>query len=245
MLELVKQKGVYPYDYMDSFKKFSNKKLPDRWEFLSSLKRKCISEKDYLQAITVWNNLKRKTIEDYRDLYLKTDVLLLADVFEKFVNTCLEYYGLDPCHYFNSPGLGWDAMLKMTRIELELVSDTDMYLFIDKGIIGGISYIAKRFNKANNKYMKSYDISKISKYITYLDANNLYGWAMSQYFPYSKFKWLNRKEIDKFSANLIGENSSHGYISEADLEYPNELHELHNDYPLAPEKLEISNMIWT
>ena len=132
-------------------------------------------------------------------------------------------------------------MLKMTRIELELVSDNDMYLFIDKGIIGGISYIAKRFSKANNKYMKSYDISKISKYITYLDANNLYGWTTSQYFPYSKFKWLNQKEIDKFSVNLIGENSSHGYISEADLEYPNELHELHNNYPLAPEKLEISH----
>ena len=107
--------------------------------------------------------------------------MLVADVFEKFINTCLDYYGLDPCHYFISPGLSWDAMLKMTRIELNLISDIDMHLFIEKRMRGGIFYIAKRYSKANNKYMESYDSSKESKYITYLDANNLYGWAMSQY----------------------------------------------------------------
>ena len=114
------------------------------------------------------------------DLYLKTDVLLLADVFQKFINTCLDYYGLDPCHYFSSPGLSWDAMLEMTGIELDLISDIDLHLFIEKGMRGGISYIAKRHSKANNKYMKCYDSSEKSKYITYLDANNLYGRVMSQ-----------------------------------------------------------------
>ena len=103
--KLVKQKGVYPYEYMDSFKRFSDEKLPDRCEFYSSLKSESISEKDYLYATDVWNTLKRKKMGDYLDLYLKTDVLLLADIFEKFINTCLEYYGLDPCHYFSSPGL--------------------------------------------------------------------------------------------------------------------------------------------
>ena len=88
------------------------------------------------------------------------DVLLLADVFEKCNNTCLDYYGLDPCHYFSSPGLSWDAMLKMTRTELELISDIDMHLFIEKGMRSGISYIAKRYSKGNNKYMKCYDSSK-------------------------------------------------------------------------------------
>ena len=102
---------------------------------------------------------------------------------------------------------------------------------------GGISYIAKRYSKANNKYMKSYDNSKPSKYITYLDANNLHGWAMIQYLPYSRFKWLNQKEIDRFDVNMISKNSSDGYIYEVCLEYSNELHELHIDYPLAPEKL--------
>ena len=110
------------------------------------------------------------TMSDYNDLYLKTDVLLLADVFEKFISTCLDYYRLDPCHYFSSPGLSWDAMIKITRTELELISDIDMHLFIEKEMRGGISYIAKRYSKANNKYMECYDSSKESIYITYLDA---------------------------------------------------------------------------
>ena len=112
---------------------------------------------------------------DYHDLNLKTDVLLLADAFEKFISTCLEYYGVDPCHYFSSPGLSWDAMLKMTGIELELISEIAMYLFVEKGMKGGISCIAKRHRTANNKYMKSYDDKKPGRYIMYLDANNFHG----------------------------------------------------------------------
>ena len=156
-------------------------------------------------------------MSDYHDLYLKTDVLLLANVFEKFINTCSDYYGLDPCHYFSSPGLSWDAMLKMTGIKLGLISDVNMHLFIEKGMRGGISYIAKRHSKANNKYMECYDSSKESLYITYHDANNSYGWAMSQYLPYSGFKWLNQKEIDRFDINSIEEDSSIGYILKVDL----------------------------
>ena len=115
------------------------------------------------------------TMGDYYEVYLKTDVSLLADVFEKFINTCLDYYGLDPCYYFSCPGLSWDTMIKMTGIELEPISDINMHLFIEKGIRGGISYIAKKFSKANKKHMKCYDSSEKSKYIAYLDANNLYG----------------------------------------------------------------------
>ena len=109
---------------------------------------------------------------DYHDVYLKTGVLLLADVFENFIKTCLDYYGLDLCHYFSSPGLCWDAMLKMAGIKLDLISDIDMHLFIEKGMKGGISYISKRYSKANNKYMKCYDSSEESKFIMYLDGNN-------------------------------------------------------------------------
>ena len=112
------------------------------------------------------------TMSNYHDLYLKTDVLLLADVFEKFIKICLQHYGLDPCHYFSSSGLSCDAVLKMTEIELELISNIDMYVFVEKGMREGISYIAKRSNKAINKYMKYYDDSKPSKYIRYLDTNN-------------------------------------------------------------------------
>ena len=128
---------------------------------------------------------------DYHDLYLKTNVLLSADVFKKFISTCLDYYGLDLCNYFSSPGLSWDAMLKVTRIELELISDIDMHLFIEKGMRGSISYIAIKHSKTNNKCMECYDSSKESIYISYLDANNLYSWPMGQYLPYSGFKWLN------------------------------------------------------
>ena len=128
---------------MDSFKKSSGDKLSDKCKFFSSLKNGCINEKDYLHAIGVWNVFKMNTMSDYHDLYLKADVLLLTDVFEKFINTCLDYYGLGPCHYFSSPRLSWDTMLKMTGIELEFISYIDMHLFIEKGMRGGISYIAK------------------------------------------------------------------------------------------------------
>ena len=116
-----------------------------------------------------------KNMGDCHDHYSKKDVLLLADVFEKFIDTCLKFYGLDPCHYFSSPGLSWDAMLKMTDLKLEKIFDIDMYLFIEKGLRGGISYIAKRCSEANNKYMKDNDPTKPSKYISCLDMNILFG----------------------------------------------------------------------
>ena len=168
-LKLVKQKGVCPYEYMDSFERFSED-LPDKFKCFSSLKDEYISEKDYQSADNIWNVFQMNTVGDYHDLHLKTNVLLLADVFKKFINTCLNYYGLDPCHYFSSQGLSWDAMFKMTKIELELLSDIDMHLFIEKGMRGGISYVSKRHSKGNNKYMKCYDSIKESKYIMYLDA---------------------------------------------------------------------------
>ena len=165
--------------------------------------------------------------------------MLLADVFEKFIDTSLKFYGLDPCHFFSSPGFNWDAMLKMTDVKLEKKSDIGKYLFIEKGLRGEISYIAKRYAKANNKYINDYDPKKPSTFITYLDMNNLYGWAMSEYLPYGEFEWL--ENIDEFDINSINEKSDTGYFLEVDLEYPDELHELHNDYPLAPEKLAVSS----
>ena len=186
-----------------------------------------------------WDEFDMKDMGDYHDHYIKKDVLLLADVFEKFTDSCLKFYGLDPCHYFSSPGLSWDAMLKMTGVKLKQISEIDKYLFIEKGLRGGISYIAKRCAKANNKYTENYDPKKASTFITYLDMNNLYGWAMSEYLPYGGFEWL--KNVDGFDVNSISEKSEIGYFFEVDLEYPDELHELHNDYLLAPEKLAVSS----
>ena len=196
-LNLMSQKGVYPYDFMDSFEKFDQTKLPTKDQFYSILNDQHITDDEYDHAKKVWKAFKIKTMGEYHDLYLGSDVLLLADVFESFRKTCLQYYKLDPCHYFTSPGLSWDAMLKMTNIKLGLMTDIDMYQFIEKGLRGGVSYIAHRYGKANNKYMKEYNEKAPSKYIMYLDANNLYGWAMSQYLPTGNFKWMSEKEISK------------------------------------------------
>ena len=237
---LMKQKGIYPYDHMDSFDRFNETKLPVQQDFYSILNNEHISDEQYKHAQNVWNTFNLKTMGDYHDLYLKSDILLLADVFENFRKTCLQYYQLDPCHYFTSPGLSWDAMLKMTDIKLELMVDIDMFQFIEKGMRGGISYIANRYGKANNKYMKNHDEKAPTKYIMYLDANNLYGWAMSQYLPTGNFKWLSQNQIEKTNLGKYTENSKKGLILEVDLEYPQELHDLHNDYPLGPEQIKVA-----
>ena len=159
-------------------------------------------------------------------MYLKTDVLLLCDAFEKFINVCLKDYGLDPCHYYSSPGLSLDAMLKMTGIELEKIDNIDVHLFLQKGMRGGVSYIFKRYSKSSR-----------NNTITYWDVNNLYGWAMIQDLPYGGFKFLSLK----FDLNSINENSLARYILEVDLKYCKELHDSHSDYPLCPEKIEVSS----
>ena len=239
-LNLVSQKGVYPYDYMDSFEKFDQKELPRKEDFYSILNDQHISDEDYQHAQAVWKVFKIKSLGQYHDLYLGSDVLLLADTFESFRKTCLEYYKLDPCHYFTSPGLSWDAMLKMTDIKLELMTDIDMFQFIEKGMRSGISNITHRYGKANNKYMKEYDENAPSKYLMYLDANNLYGWAMSQYLPTGNFKWMSEKKINELDLAKYGDDSKRGLILEVNLEYNKKLHDLHNEYPLAPEKIRVT-----
>ena len=239
-LELLKKKGVYPYSYMDSFNRFDETELPPIKKFRNELNNTEISDSEYQHAREVWDAFKIKNLGEYHDLYLKTDVLLLTDIFENFPETCLKYYGLDPCHYLTSPGLAWDAMLKMTKIELDLITDIDMALFIEKGLRGGISYIAHRHAKANNKYLPDYNRELDDSYLMYLDANNLYGWAMSERLPRGNFKWLNNlpdtpEEIEFFLSKYT-EDSDKGIILEVDLEYQKELHQLHNDYPCAPEK---------
>ena len=235
---LIKKKGVYPYDYMDSFQRFSEKSLPEIEDFYSILNDTNISASDYEHAKEVWSVFQIRDLGEYHDLYLKTDVLLLADVFESFRSTCLEYYKLDPCHYFSAPGLSWDALLRMTEINLDLISDLDAQLFIEKGMRGGISYIAHRHAVANNKYMKNYNPARESSYIMYLNANNLYGWAMSQSLPVGDFKWLDPED---FILDNYTDDTRKGVILEVDLEYPEGLHHLHNDYPLAPEKILVSD----
>ncbi|MEW8615643.1 MAG: DNA polymerase, partial [Candidatus Thiodiazotropha sp.] len=211
--------------------------LPPKEAFYSKLSDAHISDEDYTHAQKVWATFGCKTLGDYSDLYCRTDVLLLADVFETFRKTCLRQYGLDPAHYYTSPGLSWDALLKKTGVELELLTDYDQHLFIEKGMRGGISMVSKRHAKANNPGVDDYDPKKPSSHILYLDANNLYGWAMSQPLPTGAFRW---EEDCELLAKTIADHpadDSEGFILEVDLEYPEDLHDAHNAYPLAPERM--------
>ena len=238
-VRLLKQKGFFPYDYLDSLEKLKDDKPPPQKAFYSKLKDKGINDSNYKHVLNVWKSFNIKTFKNYLKLYNISDVLLLADVFENFRDLCLKNYGLDPVHYYTAPGLAWDAMLKITNINLELLSDVDMLLMIEKGIRGGISIISNRYGKANNKYMEEYNEKEASKYLMYLDANNLYGCAMSEKLPTHGFKWLTDKEIKNlYNQQIMQVWELNPCILEVDLEYPEELHDLHNDYPLCPERIE-------
>ena len=236
-IDLVSRKGVYPYEFMDDFEKFKKQSLPKKTSFFSRLKQEKISDEDFDHAQRVWKEFELKNMGDFHDLYLKTDVLLLADVMENFRKLCEKHYELDPAHFFTIPGMAWDAMLKITGIELELLKDgqIEMLLMIEKGIRGGISNAFKRYAKANNKFMKNFDPELKSSFIVYLDANNLYGWAMSKPLPVGGFEWMSEKELENWEEFV--EEEGVGCILEVDLEYPAELHDFHNDFPLAPEKM--------
>ena len=237
-VKLIKQKGFYPYEYMDKVEKFNNPTPPPREAFYSKLSGRGISEKDYKHVWNVWNSFNMKTLKEYHELYNITDVLLLADVFENFRDICLKIYKLDPVYYFTAPGLAWDACLKMTGVQLELLNETNMLLLFEKGIRGGISIISNRYGEANNKYMKGYNKNKLSKFLMYLDANNLYGCAMSEKLPTHGFKWLTSGEMEKlFNNQIVQVWDRIPCILEVDLEYPKELHDSHNDYPLCPERV--------
>ena len=237
--KILKRKGFFPYDYLDNIEKLKDTKPPPQKAFYSKLSGNGLSDKNYNHVLNVWKSFNMKTLKDYLKLYNESDVLLLADVFENFRDLCLKNYGLDPVYYYTAPGLAWDASLKITNINLELLTNIDMLLMVEKGIRGGISIISNRYGKANNKYMKDFNKMEPSKYLMYVDANNLYGWAMSKKLPIHSFKWMSNKEIENlFNNRIVQVWEKTPCILEVDLEYPEELHDLHNDYPLCPERVE-------
>ena len=227
---------------MNAFDKFNDEQLPSKEQFYSRLTEEDITNDDYNKAKQIWKHFDIKNMGEYHDLYLKTDVLLLTDAFENFRDMCLSYYGLDPVYYYTLPNFAFDAMLKLTGIEIDLVYDQEMYEMIEAGLRGGMTQTTCKKVEANNKYMGcDYNKNKASSFINYLDANNLYGLSMIQKLPYRNLKWdgkITEEDIINY------DNGRTGYILEVDLEYPKELHDLQNDYPLAPEVMNVkANML--
>ena len=221
--QLLTKKGIYPYDYFDNTKKYNEQKLPNKEEFFNKINNKNISDEDYNHAKNVFEKFKCENLLDYSILYLKTDICHLSDVFQKFSDFAYKTYELDPRHSFTLPGFSWQSMLKMTKIELELISDPDMYLFLMDTIKGGISVCNKKHVIADNKYIDKN--TKNNKYLMYLDANNLYGVSMVQSLPYKNFKWSDNLTLDKIQTGIY----------EVDIEIPKELNDKFKDYPLCSE----------
>ena len=249
---LLLRKGIYPYEYMGSWEKFNETSLPIKEDFYSHLNMEDVEDIDYRHGNNVFKSFKLENLGDYHNLYVKGDTLLLADVFENFRDMCIKEYELDPAHFVSLPGLAWQACLKKANIDLELLTDYDMLLMVEKGIRGGICHSIHRYAKANNKYMQNYNNNEESSYIQYLDANNVYGWAVSKKLPVNGFKWLDTSEtsalarsnnINEINEDFIknyDENNDKDYILEVDVKYPKRLHELHSDLPFLSERMEVN-----
>ena len=188
-----------------------------------------IGDKDYEDVLNIWKAYKTNTMKDDHNWYLKVDVLLLACAFETFKKESINSFEFDPAHYLFTLGCSWDALLRFTDVNLKLISDIEKYQFMESTIRGGISMICKGYPEASNEFLK-YDANKTTSYIIYLDTNNLYGHSMMQLLPAEILDWVNTKE---FNLDNYSNDSPVGCFLEVDLDYPDELHELHNDYPLV------------
>ena len=237
--KLLTRKGCFPYSYLDSFEKFNNP-LPcygNDWK--NTLTGKVdISEADYANALKIYSLFQCSCLGDYHDVYLKTDVLILADVFEKFRQVCMKVYQLDPVHFFSAPNLSWEAMLITTRASLGLLNDIDMLLFFERSIRGGINGIGElRHFQANNKDMESFDPSKPSVYGAFYDVTSLYAGTMQQTLPLDSYEWNEKVTLEQVLTTA--DDAEFGFFVEVDICYPSSLHDSHNDLPLAPEKITI------
>ena len=238
--ELFFQKGVFPYSYMKSVEVLTEKSLPAISAFTSDLTGQGITEGEYAFAQKVWHVFNCKTLQDYMEVYLLADVLLLADVYENFRTRCLGSYQLDPAHYFSTPHLTLDAFLKSSKMTLDLLSDVNAYRLFTHGLRGGLSLVCHRYSQANHPQIReTFDPASIPSYIYYLDANNLYGKCMTWPLPYSDFFWMERDFLQEEFIMRIPPEGEMGCILACDFEYPASLHDLHEDYPLAPEKRKI------
>jgi len=235
--EKIIRKGVYPYEYITDMKCLKEKKLPPQDAFYSQLSGEGVSDKDYQHALEVWKLFECKNLGDYTILYVKADTYLLADVVLRFRDAIFSQFQLDLCHYYSLPMLSKDIMLKTTKVELELLHDIDMILFLKNNLRGGLSYVNTRYASAKRlSQIKGEPIS-----IAYVDANNLYGASMRMPMPIKNFQWMSKTELSNLCMEDISTTSKIGYILEVTLEYPESLHLDHSSFPLAPHHLEIND----
>lgn len=241
--EMLTRKLVYPYEYMDGWNRMNQTYLPSKEEYFSSLSGKHITDAEFNFAQKVWSTFKLQNLGQLHDLYMQSDVALLADIFESFRDNTLTNYGLDPAHYLSAPALSWDAALKHTKIRLELLTDIDMHNLVDGGMFGGLSVIGQQYSRANNPQMKDkWNPNDKQKYIMMFDCTNQYGWAMMQFLPIGGFKWIEwTKGTNEWYDFVMKQTDDQdkGYIFEVDLSYPEYLHDIHDQYPLAPEHMSI------
>ena len=244
-VNLLCQKGFYPYSYMDSFERFQEKTLPARELWLDTLANGTVqlSEEEYQHALKVFNRFSCSSIGDYHDLYLTSDTLILACVFEEFRSVCYECYGLDCTYYYTASNLSGDAYLKICKADLHLLTNREHLEMAENLVRGGVSSVyAKRFVAANNKFIKGFDRSRPSTFLFMIDANNLYGGVMEKYpLPLRDFQWNNSITIEEVLSTKLDDDI--GYVVEVDIEYPDALHEKHADFPMAPTK-EIIESCW-
>lgn len=235
-VELLRRKGVFPYSYLSNHSVLDEPKLPSKEKFFNDLNQENCSDSDYDHAWNVFKVFQCKSIRDYVKIYLISDTLLLCCAFEEFRKMAFSYYGLEPTAFFTLPGFAFESALKMTRQKLELLTDPQMYLMIEQGILGGISVSNCRYVKANNKLCKDYDPTKPSVYLQYYDVNNLYGIVQSGVLPVDGFKWMNDEEKLDFDISSVTATDGKGYVLEVMLFIPNDasLHEKLSDLPPGP-----------
>ena len=235
--KLMFRKDVYPYEYMDSWEKFNEPVPLDTECYYSELNNENISDSDLDHVNNVCDTFKINILGRYHDFYVRSDTALLADVSENFRDKCLSNNKLDPVYYLSAPEFSWHSCLKMTGIKLELLTDNNMLLLFEKGLRGGICNVIHKYAKASNKYMKNYDGTKISKYLMYVNANDLYGYAMSIRLPIDNFKWETNLSI--FTADFVtnyDEESDIEYLFVVDVIYHENLYKEHSDLPFLPDR---------
>ena len=240
--KLLLRKGVYPYEYMDSWKRFNETELPSKDKFYNTLNLEDISDDDYAHAINVWNTFNINNLGEYHDLYVQLDTALL-DIFENFRDKHIETDKLDPAYFLTTTGLSWEACLKKTGVKLELLTDGKRFLTFEEGIRSGICNKVHSYAEANNKYKKNYDKDKESSFLIYVDANHLYCWTMTKKLPVDGLKWV--EDLSMFTEDFIknyDEESDVSYLLVVDIEYPKTLRMLHSDLPFLPDRMKVNKV---